>query len=140
MIERPNSASALDIASHLHPYTKCTDRLQGGRVRRPRIGARAGETPRPCRQSTSATWSLGDRRAYRSGENEYLLNGQKVRLRDVTELLSDSGLAERTYTIIGQGLIDQALSIRAEERRLLFEEADQRLGGSADQGQRGRSV
>jgi chromosome segregation protein len=63
------------------------------------------------------------RRAYRSGENEYLLNGQKVRLRDVTELLSDSGLAERTYTIIGQGLIDQALSLRAEERRLLFEEA-----------------
>ena len=63
------------------------------------------------------------RRAYRSGENEYLLNGQKVRLRDVTELLSDSGLAERTYTIIGQGLIDQALSLRAEERRSLFEEA-----------------
>jgi chromosome segregation protein len=63
------------------------------------------------------------RRAYRSGENEYLLNGQKVRLRDVTELLSDSGLAERTYTIIGQGLIDKALSLRAEERRLLFEEA-----------------
>ncbi len=63
------------------------------------------------------------RRAHRSGENEYLLNGQKVRLKDVTELLSSSGLAERTYTIIGQGLIDQALSLRAEERRALFEEA-----------------
>jgi chromosome segregation protein len=63
------------------------------------------------------------RRAHRSGENEYLLNGQKVRLRDVTELLSSSGLAERTYTIIGQGLIDQALSLRADERRALFEEA-----------------
>ncbi|MCB8921902.1 MAG: chromosome segregation protein SMC [Ardenticatenaceae bacterium] len=63
------------------------------------------------------------RRAYRSGENEYLLNGQKVRLKDITDLLATSGLAERTYTIIGQGLIDQALSLRAEERRALFEEA-----------------
>lgn len=63
------------------------------------------------------------RRAFRSGENEYLLNGQKVRLRDVQDLLATSGLAERTYTIIGQGLIDQALSLRADERRALFEEA-----------------
>ncbi len=63
------------------------------------------------------------RRVYRSGENEYLLNGQKVRLRDLQELLATSGLAERTYTLIGQGLIDQALSLRAEERRALFEEA-----------------
>lgn len=63
------------------------------------------------------------RRAYRSGENEYLLNGQKVRLRDVIDLLSTSGLAQHTYTIIGQGLVDQALSLRADERRILFEEA-----------------
>src|SRR5690606_11419023 len=63
------------------------------------------------------------RRAFRSGENEYLLNGQKVRLRDVQELLATSGLGERTYTIVGQGLIDQALSLRPEERRALFEEA-----------------
>ncbi|MCP4358700.1 MAG: chromosome segregation protein SMC [Chloroflexi bacterium] len=63
------------------------------------------------------------RRAYRSGENEYLLNGQKVRLKDITDLLATSGLAQRTYTIIGQGLVDQALSLRSEERRALFEEA-----------------
>ena len=63
------------------------------------------------------------RRAHRSGENEYLLNGQKVRLKDIADLLATSGLAQRTYTIIGQGLIDQALSLRAEERRALFEEA-----------------
>lgn len=63
------------------------------------------------------------RRAHRSGENEYLLNGQKVRLKDITELLATSGLAQRTYTIIGQGLVDKALSLRAEERRALFEEA-----------------
>jgi chromosome segregation protein len=63
------------------------------------------------------------RRAYRDGSNEYLLNGQKVRLRDVSELLAESGLAERTYTIIGQGLVDAALALRAEDRRRLFEEA-----------------
>lgn len=63
------------------------------------------------------------RRAYRDGQNEYLLNGQRVRLRDVSELLSESGLAERTYTIIGQGLVDAALALKAEERRRLFEEA-----------------
>jgi chromosome segregation protein len=63
------------------------------------------------------------RRAYRSGENEYFLNGNRVRLRDISELLGNSGLSERTYSIIGQGLIDQALSQRPEERRKLFEEA-----------------
>lgn len=63
------------------------------------------------------------RRAYRDGKNEYLINGQQVLLRDVYELLGQSGLAERTYTIIGQGLVDAALSLKAEERRMLFEEA-----------------
>ena len=63
------------------------------------------------------------RRAYRDGENEYLINGQRVRLREVAELLARCGLGERTYTIIGQGLVDAALSLKAEERRRLFEEA-----------------
>ncbi len=63
------------------------------------------------------------RRAYRSGENEYLINGSQVLLRDITELLAESGLSERTYTVIGQGLVDAALSLRPQERRDLFEEA-----------------
>lgn len=63
------------------------------------------------------------RRAYRDGTNEYLINGQRVRLREVAELLAQVGLAQRTYTIIGQGLVDAALSLKAEERRKLFEEA-----------------
>jgi chromosome segregation protein len=63
------------------------------------------------------------RRAYRDGQNEYLINNQKVRLRDVMELLSNSGLAERTYTVIGQGLVDAALTLKSDERRRLFEEA-----------------
>ncbi len=63
------------------------------------------------------------RRAYRDGRNEYLLNNQIVRLRDIRELLARSGLSERTYTILGQGLVDAALALRADERRKLFEEA-----------------
>jgi chromosome segregation protein len=63
------------------------------------------------------------RRAYRDGSNEYLLNGNRVRLRDIADLLGHTGLAERTYTVIGQGLVDTALTQRPEERRALFEEA-----------------
>ncbi len=63
------------------------------------------------------------RRAYRDGQNDYLLNGQRVRLKDISELLSQTGLSERTYTVIGQGLVDVALALRPDERRKLFEEA-----------------
>ncbi len=63
------------------------------------------------------------RRAYRDGQNEYLLNGQRVRLKEIGELLAQSGLAERTYTMIGQGLVDAALALKPEERRRFFEEA-----------------
>ena len=63
------------------------------------------------------------RRAYRDGDNEYLLNGKRVRLQDVTDLLSHTGLAKRTYAVIGQGLIDRVLNLAPEERRTLFEEA-----------------
>ena len=63
------------------------------------------------------------RRAYRDGHNDYLLNDQQVRLRDLNELLAASGLSERTYTILGQGLVDASLALKAEERRRLFEEA-----------------
>ncbi|MFQ5944351.1 MAG: chromosome segregation SMC family protein [Anaerolineales bacterium] len=63
------------------------------------------------------------RRAHRDGQNEYLLNGQRVRLRDIQDLLGSSGLAERNYTIVGQGLVDSVLSLRADERSKLFEEA-----------------
>jgi chromosome segregation protein len=63
------------------------------------------------------------RRAYRDGQNEYVLNGNRVRLRDISDLLGHTGLAERTYTVIGQGLVDSALAQKPEERRTLFEEA-----------------
>jgi len=63
------------------------------------------------------------RRAYRDGDNEYIVNGQRVRLSDVIDLLAQTGLGKRTYSVIGQGLIDRALSMAPEERRSLFEEA-----------------
>jgi chromosome segregation protein len=63
------------------------------------------------------------RRAYRDGRNDYLLNSQHVRLREINELLAQSGLSERTYTILGQGLVDASLALKADERRRLFEEA-----------------
>ncbi len=63
------------------------------------------------------------RRSYRSGENEYLINRQKVRLKDVVLLLAQARIGHDSYTVVGQGLIDAALSLRAEERRGLFEDA-----------------
>lgn len=63
------------------------------------------------------------RRAYRDGEGEYLLNGNRVRLRDIQELLGSTPLARRTYAVIGQGMVDEVLRMRPEERRAMFEEA-----------------
>ena len=62
------------------------------------------------------------RRLYRSGENEYLLNRQRIRLRDLIDLLDAANLADNAFLFIGQGMVDQALSLRPEERRPLFEE------------------
>ena len=63
------------------------------------------------------------RRIYRSGESEYLINGTLCRLRDVNELLYDTGIGKEGYSIIGQGQVDKILSGKPEERRELFDEA-----------------
>jgi chromosome segregation protein len=63
------------------------------------------------------------RRAFRSGENEYLINGNRVRYRDVLDILGGAGLARSNYTVIGQGMVDQALALTPEARRAMFEEA-----------------
>ncbi|MBC7875755.1 MAG: chromosome segregation protein SMC [Anaerolineales bacterium] len=63
------------------------------------------------------------RLAHRDGHNDYLINGQHVRLREMNELLAQAGLSERTYTILGQGLVDASLALKADDRRRLFEEA-----------------
>ena len=63
------------------------------------------------------------RRYYRSGESEYYINKQSVRLRDINELFMDTGLGREGYSIIGQGRIDEILSLRSADRREIFEEA-----------------
>ena len=63
------------------------------------------------------------RRLYRSGESEYLINGNVCRLKEVTELFYDTGIGKEGYSIIGQGQIDRILSGKPEERRELFDEA-----------------
>ncbi|WP_321973518.1 chromosome segregation protein SMC [Paratractidigestivibacter sp.] len=63
------------------------------------------------------------RRMYRSGESEYLINNSPSRLRDVQDILHDSGLGKDTHSIISQGKLDSVLSSRPEERRSLIEEA-----------------
>ena len=63
------------------------------------------------------------RRYYRSGESEYYINRQSVRLKDVTELFLDTGMGREGYSIIGQGKIDEILSAKSGERREIFEEA-----------------
>lgn len=63
------------------------------------------------------------RRVYRSGESEYFINKSPCRLKDVNELLLDTGIGKDGYSIIGQGRVDEILSSKSEERRALFEEA-----------------
>ncbi|HVO38954.1 MAG TPA: AAA family ATPase [Spirochaetia bacterium] len=63
------------------------------------------------------------RRLYRSGESEYFINGNLVKLRDVRELFFDTGIGKSAYSIMEQGKIDQLLSTKPEERRFVFEEA-----------------
>ncbi|MDY3006186.1 chromosome segregation protein SMC [Anaerococcus porci] len=63
------------------------------------------------------------RRIYRNGDNEYRLNGKRVRLKDIKELFLDTGIGKEGYSVIGQGRIDEILNSSSQERRNIFEEA-----------------
>ncbi|MDR2096701.1 MAG: AAA family ATPase [Treponema sp.] len=63
------------------------------------------------------------RRLYRSGESEYFINSQSVRLKEIRELFWDTGVGKAAYSVMEQGKIDQILSSKPDERRYLFEEA-----------------
>lgn len=63
------------------------------------------------------------RRVYRSGENEYFLNNERCRLKDITNLLLDSGIGKESFNIISQGEVDRILSSSPTDRRVIFEEA-----------------
>jgi chromosome segregation protein len=83
---------------------------EGGRSRPPKLRHRAGEI-------------TVTRRLFRSGESEYLINGQVCRLRDIQDLFMGTGLGPESYAIIEQGRIGQVLSSRPSDRRLILEEA-----------------
>ena len=63
------------------------------------------------------------RRVYRDGTNEYFLNNEKCRLKDITDLLLDSGIAKESFNIISQGKVEEILSAKPNDRRVIFEEA-----------------
>lgn len=63
------------------------------------------------------------RKILRSGDSEFLINGQQVRMRDVRTLFLDSGISQNSLAIISQGRVDQILNSRPEQRRVIFEEA-----------------
>lgn len=63
------------------------------------------------------------RRVYRSGENEYYLNNEKCRLKDINNLLLDTGMGKESFNIISQGEVDRILSNSSQDRRVVFEEA-----------------
>ncbi len=133
----PNGAGKSNVADALRwvlgeqSYTllrgkKTEDMIFSGSEHRPRAGMASAEVS----FDNSDKWLPVDytevamtRRAYRDGHNDYLLNSQHVRLRDMNELLAAAGLSERTYTMVGQGLVDASLALKADERRRLFEEA-----------------
>jgi chromosome segregation protein len=83
---------------------------EAGRSRPPELRHRAGEI-------------TVTRRLFRSGESEYLINGQVCRLRDIQDLFMGTGLGPESYAIIEQGRIGQVLSSRPSDRRLILEEA-----------------
>lgn len=63
------------------------------------------------------------RRVYKDGTNEYLLNGERCRLKDITDILLDTGIAKESFNIISQGKIEEIISNKPSERRIIFEEA-----------------
>ncbi|HFI0646929.1 TPA: chromosome segregation protein SMC [Streptococcus suis] len=64
-----------------------------------------------------------ERHIYRSGDSEYLIDGQKVRLRDIHDLFMDTGLGRDSFSIISQGRVEVIFNSKPEERRAIFEEA-----------------
>ncbi|MDO4750225.1 MAG: chromosome segregation protein SMC, partial [Eubacteriales bacterium] len=112
-----------------------TRTLRGGKMEDVIFGGTARRNPMGFAQVTLVLDNSGrifdidsdevmlTRRYYRSGESEYYLNKQSVRLKDITNLLMDTGLGRDGYSVIGQGRIAEIVSARSTDRREIFEEA-----------------
>ena len=64
-----------------------------------------------------------ERHIYRNGDSEYLIDGRKVRLRDIHDLFMDTGLGRDSFSVISQGRVEEIFNSKPEERRAIFEEA-----------------
>ena len=82
----------------------------------------AGDEPFPGQWTRFEELQVS-RRLYRDGSSQYMINGTRVRLKDIHELFMDTGVGRRLYSFIEQGKVDQIVHARPEQRRLLFEEA-----------------
>lgn len=105
---------------------KMEDVIFGGTQKRPAVGfAEATLTLDNSDRALAydADEVMVTRRYYRSGDGEYYINRQSARLRDVNELFMDTGLGKEGYSNIGQGRIDEILSLKSADRRDIFEEA-----------------
>ncbi len=105
---------------------KMEDVIFGGTQKRPSVGfAEATLTLDNTDRALmyDADEVMVTRRYYRSGESEYYINKQSARLRDIHEMFMDTGLGREGYSNIGQGRIDEILSLKSADRREIFEEA-----------------
>ncbi|MCL2432985.1 MAG: chromosome segregation protein SMC, partial [Clostridia bacterium] len=124
--KRPDRAEAAGLPPNPLPSLARAGAQEERPEKRPDRAEAAGLPPNPlpslaragAQEETTIT-----RRLYRSGESEYLINNTPVRLRDIHDLLRDTGAGREGYSVIGQGRIDEILSNRAEDRRAVFEEA-----------------
>jgi chromosome segregation protein len=107
---KPNAAAEVRLMLAGVPIGSPSDPSTGGSL--------VDDDGRPMVREVEVT-----RRLYRSGESEYLINGELCRLKDVHELLMDTGLGAKAYAIIEQGKIGLILSTRPTDRRQLIEEA-----------------
>ncbi|MFH1430409.1 MAG: AAA family ATPase [Candidatus Uhrbacteria bacterium] len=105
---------------------KAEDVIFAGTPKRPRLGI-AEVTLTLNNEDHSAPIDFTEvvigRRVYRSGESEYLLNGTRVRREDIQLLLAESRIGQRTYSIIGQGMVDEFLLASPMARKSFFDEA-----------------
>ncbi len=105
---------------------KMEDVIFGGTLKRPQLGFAEASLVFDNSDRYFAIDSdevMVTRRFYRSGENEFYINKQSVRLRDVNELFMDTGLGKEGYSNISQGRIDEILAVKSTDRREIFEEA-----------------
>ena len=105
---------------------KMEDVIFGGTQKRPAVGfAEATLTLDNSDRALAydADEVMVTRRYYRSGDSEYYINRQSARLRDIHEMFMDTGLGREGYSNIGQGRIDEILSLKSGDRREIFEEA-----------------